>query len=749
MLTVGPISGLDATTDPYHIAPQNLTDLQNFLPDRGYGGLTTVRGRGPVTGIGKSILIPGNCTGCTVFHRFGGGADAYIFAATGSSGAGHLYYIFADGSNHITEITPLPGGALTGNQLTSFAAAGVWMFVTNGTDTPLKLDNSLNPTFWGIVAPTTHPTLTGSTTSPGNGGLSFGESPYYYCVTFGHTKTSNLDPELESSQGDITNPYTLTQAPATGTETCILATTAGTIFQFTLLIGGAITDYGPQVTTSGANTKNQLAADVARAINQGNKVPYQIGPIQGTIGVVATVSGAAISLQFNDSNGAALATGGFIQFYVDDFSASGGPYFNPNENAPATPTPGATQDTITLTNIPISTDPQVTNRNIYRLGGGLGQWRLVTTIKDDTTTTYVDTTPDTKLTGQALVISRDPPPAFNHIEAHQQRIFGAGTNQDSSQLWWSNYGEPWGFNALSNFVEVGESLQGDPIKGMASMGSVMAVFKSEAYYSLYGNSDVTWQTGLFKIGDIGCQSARSIATAYGLVGWVSRQGVYLWDGSSAPRNISDGNFQQSNIKQVIDANATQDLGKTVGFWYGRMYGISFSTTNWTYMFDMRSQGWWPLYMVMDQAIFDLESDQQLLAVRGGTNFVDQWFHYGTDLGNPIVASGTTRISSDPDYTWSKTLTFLMVDAPQSPQTTYGYQITTDPGPLETVWPPAPGSLSLSKGYPRHRITLPQTVCVDVQLAFSVTTTNTDTVLFKQSIYGIPDRQFAPETQTDS
>lgn len=61
-------------------------------------------------------------------------------------------------------------------------------------------------------------------------------------------------------------------------------------------------------------------------------------------------------------------------------------------------------NTVTLT-IPVSTDPRVTGRKIYRNKAGGAAWvdYLLATIADNTTTTYVDTVSDTTLTGTSGV----------------------------------------------------------------------------------------------------------------------------------------------------------------------------------------------------------------------------------------------------------------------------------------------------------------------------------------------------------
>ena len=766
LLAVGLCKGIDGTTAPYLLDPSNLVDATNFLPDQGYGALTTALGRGGLPGIGP-IILPGPCNGVALFNRFnpfGATPPVYVFALD-YLGAGTIWVIESDGSGTLRQLA-LPAGVTwaTGEQ-TFFAEAGVWIFISNGNDPPLKINNALQITLWGIDPPVGELTLTGES----GGDLSFGEAPYYYCVTFGHTKSGFLDPGQESSQGTISDAFTLAQTPGTGSftfDTTISSLPANYNFQFMLRIAGADYPVGQPYVTNGSDTAQRAANLIAANINAAGPIAYvpASGITAGTLTVTASVSNfslATVNISVADSLGDAIDTPGYVQFYVNyEHASPGGPYFvDPNQSDPAAVAGGATNTAIKLTNIPVSLDPQVNERNIYRLGGGLGQWRLVTTLMDNTTTTYLDTTADNKLTGQALVVFRDPPSRFNYICAHQQRIFGFNTLHDplgtssarnnSSSLWWSNYAEPWGFNELQNILTVGESLEGDPGIGMASLGTTLGICKKKGFYALYGNSDATWASGLYKVADTGCVSARSICAAYGVMGWVSRQGAYAWQGMMLPTNISDGAMQQSNIKNVFDEASVQNLRATVGFWYGRMLGFSFNNpVQRTYMYDSRTNGWWSLPYYLTQVAFDLTTDVPVVGIRGdGTNVnVDAWFLYGTDLKLPIVATGLTRVSGDPDMTWSKDLQHLLVDAPIG-SAIFSATIVADPGGKETVWPLIQ-PIDLSQGFPRHRVSTQQIEYVDVQLSFTLTTSQPGTVINRIALYGALNRQFAPETQSD-
>lgn len=358
---------------------------------------------------------------------------------------------------------------------------------------------------------------------------------------------------------------------------------------------------------------------------------------------------------------------------------------------------------VALMGIPTSTDPQVTERNIYRLGGALGQWRLIYTIPDNTTTTYVDTLADADVTGQLLTVNRDAPLPFMAIVAHKERIWGFGTKADPSIVYYSNLNEPWGFNNLTGNYPVGENSFNDVAVGMASIGTQLILMKSRSTYNVTGSTNADFQVN--KLFDIGCRSQRSICSAYGLCWWISKQGIYQFDGNS-PTNLSDGNYQVSNIKSIIDGLTDADYINTVSFVYDRMVHFSFPTLNRTYLYDLRSQGWYPMGWALDQVCFDLESDTPVI----GTNLntagqIDLWFAAPGDFGNTIDSYIISRIADSGLIQATKTYRYIELQAPVQNGTVV-ITTTVDPGSLGYS---DTSTFNLGEGNVRQQGSLPPTL----------------------------------------
>lgn len=343
---------------------------------------------------------------------------------------------------------------------------------------------------------------------------------------------------------------------------------------------------------------------------------------------------------------------------------------------------------VTLTGIPISPDPQVTERNIYRFGGSSATPMLVGTIPDNVTTVYTDTLPDLQIgvapgTGQLLTPQRDPPLPFFWMCVHQERIWGWGAapvgaeTASPSIVYYSNLNEPTGFDLyVDGFIVVGENSFNDKANGMSSEGSILILNKERTVYAVYGSSNADFQA--IKISDTGCRSGLSVATLDGVTAWINRRGIWFCSGTT-PQNMSDGTYQVSNIKSFILGLDDADLDAAVGWWYDRMYHISFPTLNVTYFFDLRTQSWWRLGWATDHVYVDVEATElpsngvalQVLGVNlQHVGEFDQWFTGGTDLGDPIMAYLTSRVTDGGDSSTEKLYTKGEVIAPPAPGLCY-------------------------------------------------------------------------------
>ena len=230
------------------------------------------------------------------------------------------------------------------------------------------------------------------------------------------------------------------------------------------------------------------------------------------------------------------------------------------------------------------------------------------------------------------------------------------------------------------------------------------MFKSETLYAVYGDSDSNFISA--KVADLGFVNSNSCFSAYGVTGGLSRQGFYVWDGSSAPKNISDGNYQQSNIKSVLNGLTNEDYAVATSFMYDNMIHLSLPTLDRTYFFDSRSQQWYVLGWSCEQVYFQLNGQYPVIAnnihVLGQIN---QWFASQQDLGSNVVAYGISKISDSGAINAAKTYRYVQMQAPvQNALATY--TVIANPGSLAYY---ETNNIDLSLGGPFRQVSLPMSM----------------------------------------
>jgi hypothetical protein len=238
---------------------------------------------------------------------------------------------------------------------------------------------------------------------------------------------------------------------------------------------------------------------------------------------------------------------------------------------------------VNLTNIPTSSDPQVNQRFVYRIGGSVPEWRLVGSINDNTTTTANDNVSDLNL-GRLLTFDRDLPPAgLTQMVAHKGRVFGfVGKN-----LLFSNYDEPEGWPSFFS-LPVGRA---DNIIGLGTTGSVLLIFKRGQTWGLFGESLADFT--LIKLYDVGAVSTRGIVSGPGEVFWLSEDGFRAATsgagGSAAPSQRIVGTNIWNAIRD-LPAAVKKTCVMTYG-WGKIIASFPDASPSITYVLDLKVGDW--------------------------------------------------------------------------------------------------------------------------------------------------------------
>jgi hypothetical protein len=201
--------------------------------------------------------------------------------------------------------------------------------------------------------------------------------------------------------------------------------------------------------------------------------------------------------------------------------------YESNAGPNATVTVATTGNQVDLTAIPTSTDPQVISRKIYRTVADGAIWLLLTTLSDNTTATYTDTTDDLSL-GQtsppeagSVNLDASPPIKAGIIKVWKKTVFLAGDPLNPETVYFSEDDEPESFPTL-NAVALD-----DKITAMYETLSGLVVETETGKWQVIGdNPDFRFDK---VVSGIGCVGRRAAGEAR-LAGYAAdRDGLYLYD----------------------------------------------------------------------------------------------------------------------------------------------------------------------------------------------------------------------------
>lgn len=223
--------------------------------------------------------------------------------------------------------------------------------------------------------------------------------------------------------------------------------------------------------------------------------------------------------------------------------------------------------TINLTAVPIG-GYGVTARKIYRDAND-GNYVLVGTISDNTTTTYADS-----LTAgtTAIPTTHGLPPVFSYIALNLSRLWVAGISGTPTTLYWSSPGLPDIFDPSNSLL----CNPKDPIQGVFVYQGTTYIFNRHSFGRILGTTDDTFYYDEFP-GSVGCVDNRSlqVRTINGVptLIWLSDRGFYAFNGSSADY-ISDSieDIVNLNIQQVNFVTGSNNQSTLADFQAGTASG---------------------------------------------------------------------------------------------------------------------------------------------------------------------------------
>lgn len=233
----------------------------------------------------------------------------------------------------------------------------------------------------------------------------------------------------------------------------------------------------------------------------------------------------------------------------------------------------------------VDANAEVTSRKIYRTAVGGSTYKLVTTIADNTTTAFKDTVADGSL-GANCPTANGIVPLYSLHEIFINRLFTAGDINHPRRLYYSDLND-FNFFPASNYIDCSLAY-GDKITGVKKLGSVLYVFGDRSIIAISGDEPANLaQSELYQT--IGCIAPNSIVEIEGVMFFLSRRGVYTFDG---------GNLQliSEPVKNKIDTINKGEIDDAYGAFYNGQYWLAYaeegsSTNNRALVYDIRRNGW--------------------------------------------------------------------------------------------------------------------------------------------------------------
>jgi hypothetical protein len=217
---------------------------------------------------------------------------------------------------------------------------------------------------------------------------------------------------------------------------------------------------------------------------------------------------------------------------------------------------------IVWSSIPVSSDPQVTHKRLYRSVSGIT--RFVVEI-ENAETFYLDNISDEDLLSAAS-FERDeyyPPPAeIWDVTEHYRRLFVLVDGDYSNHMFWSEPEEPQAFlmNALTGLYRNSTDVfrKGDPCMGMAVFGGDMFIASRSTFKRLVGSNPSYWalRPTMTTKGNVARYAMKVLPIGIAHV-WFD--GLYIFNGFTSSRITLKNDPFFKNIDWEADADSVESV----------------------------------------------------------------------------------------------------------------------------------------------------------------------------------------------
>jgi len=315
-------------------------------------------------------------------------------------------------------------------------------------------------------------------------------------------------------------------------------------------------------------------------------------------------------------NGAGALSAGTYRYQVVYMNSTTGSRSNPVSTGSIAGLGASRQ--LSVTSIPTSPDSQVDRREIYRTVANGARYFRVTTLGDNTTTTYNDNNADTSLSSIELQFDNvapqfAPPQGFD--------FYQTWVTQDR-RVWWLDtdgnayYSPPGRPESVRGFIKVGTT-DDYPTRGLMWNGANW-IFTTQRLFRVFGEDEPFVAIPID--GVPGTDNAQAITiTPYGIA-YISYDGVYLFDGSQAQLIGYDEVapiFKGETLENILQISSICNLTYANNQLYltnpiSNTDSDGVLVNGQTLVFDFRSQTWRELGLNLD-ALYKEPDSRNLIA----------------------------------------------------------------------------------------------------------------------------------------
>lgn len=303
---------------------------------------------------------------------------------------------------------------------------------------------------------------------------------------------------------------------------------------------------------------------------------------------------------------------------------------------------------VNLTGIPVSSDGQVVARKIYRTAANSGTFLLLTTINDNTTTTYTDTISDGSLgtatppTSGSSTVGKDhsPPPRCGIVKEFLKTVFLAGDPLNPTLLYYSVDAQPEQFPLVNTFN------LGEVITGMFETSIELIITTETGVWRLLGENP-DWTIEKIYEG-ISAAGPKMVGTSR-FQGWlIDRSGLRLFDGRTMykPGELIRDKYDDLDKTNFDDNFTTHSSANNAILQFNKdSNGNVTSVFVFQYLADEVSQGGYWSELSFPASIQPLDATEIIdssgdprLYVGGNDGMLYEWL--SDDSKNWVNASGT-------------------------------------------------------------------------------------------------------------